>query len=54
MADRLTARAWAPRLATAIAALSAGVRDVLLLIALGGLRHDEVSAARVRADGEPG
>ncbi|HET7016308.1 MAG TPA: RNA polymerase sigma factor [Streptosporangiaceae bacterium] len=45
VADRVTAQAWASRLARAIAELSPGDRDVLLLVALGGLRHDEVSAA---------
>jgi RNA polymerase sigma factor (sigma-70 family) len=45
VADRVTAQAWAPRLARAVASLSPGDREVLLLVALGGLRHDEVSAA---------
>jgi RNA polymerase sigma-70 factor (ECF subfamily) len=34
-----------PQLARALAALSAGERDVVLLVALSQLRHDEVAAA---------
>jgi RNA polymerase sigma-70 factor (ECF subfamily) len=34
-----------PRLARALAALSAGERDVLLLVALGQLSHPEVAEA---------
>jgi len=41
----LTARAVQPRLARALAALSAKERDVVLLMALAGLTHEEIGEA---------
>jgi RNA polymerase sigma factor (sigma-70 family) len=43
--DRMTAHAMRRQLAGALAELSRGDREVLLLIALGGLSHAEVAAA---------
>jgi RNA polymerase sigma-70 factor (ECF subfamily) len=45
VAARVTAEGVRPRLAQAIAALPEGDRDVLLLIALGGLGYEEVAQA---------
>jgi RNA polymerase sigma factor (sigma-70 family) len=45
VADRAAAEALRARLAGAIAELSGGDRDVLMLIAIGGLSHTEVAAA---------
>jgi RNA polymerase sigma-70 factor (ECF subfamily) len=45
VADRLTALTARRDLAVALAALSPGDRDVLLLVALAGLSHAEVAAA---------
>lgn len=45
IADRVSAQAWTHQLARALGSLAQGDRDVLLLIALGDLRHDEVSSA---------
>ncbi len=45
VAERLDARAATAALADALAALSAGDRDVLLLVAWGGLGQDEVARA---------
>jgi RNA polymerase sigma factor (sigma-70 family) len=49
--DRLAASAAVGRLSTALAALSKGERDVILLIAYGGLSYDEVAAALGIANG---
>ncbi|MEZ7125202.1 RNA polymerase sigma factor [Nonomuraea sp. AD125B] len=43
--DRLSASVTVGRLAGALARLSKGERDVVLLIAYGGLSYDEVAAA---------
>ncbi|WP_329519160.1 RNA polymerase sigma factor [Spirillospora sp. NBC_01491] len=43
--ERLTAEGMRPRLAAAVAALTEGDRDVLLLVAIGGLGYEEVAAA---------
>jgi RNA polymerase sigma factor (sigma-70 family) len=43
--DRVTAAASRPGLAAALAGLFAGDREVLLLVALGGLSHAEVAEA---------
>ena len=43
--DRVSAAAAGPALATALAELDAGDRDVLLLVALAGLDYQEVSQA---------
>ncbi|MFC6880526.1 MULTISPECIES: RNA polymerase sigma factor [Actinomadura] len=43
--ERLTAEGMRPRLAAAVAALAEGDRDVLLLVAVGGLGYEEVAAA---------
>ncbi|MGW5156886.1 RNA polymerase sigma factor [Nonomuraea wenchangensis] len=43
--DRLSASVTVDRLAGALARLSKGERDVVLLIAYGGLSYDEVAAA---------
>jgi RNA polymerase sigma-70 factor (ECF subfamily) len=45
VADRLTARAVQPQLVRALGGLSAGDRDVVLLLALAQLSHDEVAQA---------
>lgn len=45
VADRVTASSMQRQLATTLAELSRGDREVLLLIALGGLSHAEVAAA---------
>jgi RNA polymerase sigma factor (sigma-70 family) len=45
VADRVSASAAGPALAAALAALEAGDRDVLLLIALAGLDYHEVADA---------
>jgi RNA polymerase sigma factor (sigma-70 family) len=45
VADRVTAGALHRQLAGALAELSRGDREVLLLVALGGLSHAEVAAA---------
>ncbi|MEV8514189.1 RNA polymerase sigma factor [Dactylosporangium sp. NPDC051484] len=45
VADEVTARAARAALAAALRGLSAGDRDVLLLIAWGGLSYDEVADA---------
>jgi RNA polymerase sigma-70 factor (ECF subfamily) len=45
VADRVTAGAMHRQLAGALTELSSGDRDVLLLIALGGLSHTEVALA---------
>lgn len=45
VAERLDARARTAALAGALAALSAGDRDVLLLLAWGGLGQDEIARA---------
>jgi len=45
VADRVSASAMAPALAAALAALEAGDRDVLLLVALAGLDYQEVAQA---------
>lgn len=45
VADKVSAQASRRHLAQAVAALAPGDRDVLLLVALGDLRHDEVSSA---------
>jgi RNA polymerase sigma factor (sigma-70 family) len=45
VADEVTARAARAALAVALRGLSAGDRDVLLLIAWGGLSYDEVADA---------
>jgi RNA polymerase sigma factor (sigma-70 family) len=45
VADRVTASALHRQLAGALAALPRGDREVLLLVALGGLSHGEVAAA---------
>ncbi|RAY14896.1 RNA polymerase subunit sigma-70 [Actinomadura craniellae] len=41
--DEVSARRLRPELAAAIAGLGPGDRDVLLLVALAGLRHDEIA-----------
>ena len=43
--ERVSAQCLRDHLAQAIAALPRGQRDVLLLVALAGLSHDEVAAA---------
>ncbi|RAY13752.1 RNA polymerase subunit sigma-70 [Actinomadura craniellae] len=45
VADRVSAQRMQPRLAAALAGLSAGDRDVLLLVAYGELSYDEVALA---------
>jgi RNA polymerase sigma-70 factor (ECF subfamily) len=45
VADRVSASATGPALAAALAALEAGDRDVLLLVALAGLDYAEVAQA---------
>ena len=45
VADALTAERLARRLAAALAGLSHGDRDVLLLVAIGDLSHEEVALA---------
>ncbi|MCO5973848.1 RNA polymerase sigma factor [Actinoallomurus soli] len=45
VADRVSAERMQPRLAAALAALSKGDRDVLLLVACGQLTYDEVALA---------
>ena len=45
VADRVSASAAGPALAAALAALDAGDRDVLLLIAVAGLDYQEVAQA---------
>jgi RNA polymerase sigma-70 factor (ECF subfamily) len=45
VADRVAAAAAGPDLAAALAALDAGERDVLLLVALAGLEYQEVAQA---------
>lgn len=45
MTDRVGAQSLQPALASAIAALGQGERDVLLLMALAGLSHQEIAAA---------
>nr|WP_042195288.1 sigma-70 family RNA polymerase sigma factor [Kibdelosporangium sp. MJ126-NF4]CEL21896.1 RNA polymerase ECF-subfamily sigma factor [Kibdelosporangium sp. MJ126-NF4]CTQ92676.1 RNA polymerase ECF-subfamily sigma factor [Kibdelosporangium sp. MJ126-NF4] len=45
VADRVDAQVTARRLATALAQLSPGDRDVLLLVSLAGLDHTEVADA---------
>jgi RNA polymerase sigma factor (sigma-70 family) len=45
VADRVSASATGPALAAALAALEAGDRDVLLLVALAGLDYQEVAQA---------
>jgi RNA polymerase sigma-70 factor (ECF subfamily) len=45
VADRVSASAIGPALAAALAALEAGDRDVLLLVALAGLDYQEVAQA---------
>ena len=45
IAERVSAAAAQRQLATALAALSPGDRDVLLLVALADLSHAEVAAA---------
>jgi RNA polymerase sigma-70 factor (ECF subfamily) len=49
--DRLSASVTVDRLAGALARLSQGERDVVLLIAYGGLSYDEVAAALRIASG---
>ncbi|UBU12619.1 RNA polymerase sigma factor [Nonomuraea gerenzanensis] len=49
--DRLTAEVTVGRLAGALAGLSAGERDVVLLVAYGGLNYAEVAAALRIAEG---
>ncbi|MGV9305433.1 MULTISPECIES: RNA polymerase sigma factor [unclassified Nonomuraea] len=49
--DRLTADVRADRLAGALARLSPGERDVVLLVAYGGLTYDEVATALKIATG---
>ncbi|MEU0565284.1 RNA polymerase sigma factor [Nonomuraea sp. NPDC005983] len=51
VADRLSAEVTAARLAEALAGLSRGERDVVLLIAYGELTYDEVAAALGVANG---
>lgn len=45
VADKVSAQRMRPRLAAALAGLSAGDRDVLLLVAYGELSYDEVALA---------
>lgn len=45
VADRVSAAATGPALAAALAALAGAERDVMLLVALGGLSHQEVAQA---------
>ncbi|GAA0964574.1 RNA polymerase sigma factor [Acrocarpospora macrocephala] len=49
--DRIAAAATVSRLSAALAALSKGERDVILLVAYGGLSYDEVAAALGIANG---
>ncbi|MBC6466884.1 RNA polymerase sigma factor [Actinomadura alba] len=42
---QVSAQGLRPEIAAAVAALSRGERDVLLLVALAGFSHDEISAA---------
>ncbi|GAA0946914.1 RNA polymerase sigma factor [Nonomuraea longicatena] len=45
VAERVSAQSLRPALAHAVAALNAGERDVVLLVALAGLTHDEIAQA---------
>jgi RNA polymerase sigma-70 factor (ECF subfamily) len=45
VAAQVSAQGLRPDLAAAIAKLNKGDRDVLLLVALAGLGHDEIAAA---------
>ncbi|GAA4986052.1 RNA polymerase sigma-70 factor (ECF subfamily) [Nonomuraea thailandensis] len=51
LVDRLTAEVTVGRLAEALAGLSAGERDVVLLVAYGGLNYAEVATALGIAEG---